>query len=145
MSASLQLDGVAEMRAALEALPETLAREELGPIVRATADGLVSELKATYPKHDGVLADRVVVEDSRAGTGLRAKVRSKAPHAHLYEYGTVRRFTARTGANRGTMPARPVFVPAAIRWRARMLRATVDALRRLKIPGFSGSPEVRES
>lgn len=145
MSASLSLDGVKEIREALERLPEQLTRDEFGPIVRASAEGLAGELKSSYARVTGTLADRVVVEPGRSGNGLMAKVRSKAPHAHLYEYGTVRRRTNETGANRGSMPARPIFVPAAIRARERMVRACADAFRRLKIPGFSGTPEVRES
>ena len=147
MSASLQLDGVRELVAALEALPDELRRNELGPVVSAHAEALVSELRATYPKHTGTLAARVAAEPSRKGDPLFWKVRSKAPHAHLYEYGTIGRFTKGTGAYRGIMPepAQPVFVPAAIRVRERMIRAVKGALQSLRVPGFTGSPEVRES
>lgn len=145
MSASFSLDGVKELQAALHALPNKLAQEELGPIVLSSAEGLASELKSSYAKVTGTLANRVVVEKGRAANGLRVIVRSKAPHAHLYEYGTVSRFTNETGAARGSMPAKPTFVPAAVRWRARMMRATKDTLMRLRVPGFTGSPEVRES
>lgn len=144
MSASLDLHGVDELREALLSRPEELSRNELGPIVESTAAGLVSELKATYAKVDGVLAERVVSEPGRSSP-LLVKVRSKAPHAHLYEYGTVRRFTKGSGAARGTMPAQPTFVPAAVRWRDRMIRQVKGALGRLQVPGFTGSFEVRET
>lgn len=150
MSASIEID-VTALREALEAVPDTLRRETLGPIVRESAEGLAADLRGQYANtkrtsiNPGTLASRVVVEPGRDGRGLLAKVRSKAPHAHLYEYGTVQRRTNETGANRGTMPARPTFVPLAIRWRERMVRSAASALRSLRIPGFTGSPEVRES
>jgi hypothetical protein len=51
----------------------------------------------------------------------------------------------RNGANRGTMPRANVFVPAAIRWRESMVRKVLASLRSMRIRGFSGSPEVRQS
>lgn len=143
MSASLQLDGVKELTAALEALPQQMAQQTLAPIVHESAYGLASDLMAAYPKGTGTLANRVEVEAGRDGTGLTAKVRNKAPHAHLYELGTVQRFTNQTGANRGTMPAQPTFVPLAIRWRARMMQKVASALGSMKVPGLSGSMDVR--
>ena len=144
MSASFTIDGLKELRDALEALPEQFTQTELKPLIKASAEGLQAELKSSYRKREGVLADRVVIE-ARDPRGLALRVRSKAPHAHLYEYGTIRRFTRGTGAFRGTMPATPTLVPAAIRWRRRMLEQTKAALRRMRIPGFTGSAEVRES
>lgn len=145
MSASLTLTGVSQLAAEIKAAGEEFTRTELAPIVRGAADGLAGEVKAAYPKQTGNLADGVVVENGRDGRGLRAKVRTNAPHAHLYELGTVQRFTNRTGASRGTMPARPTFVPLAIRWRERMIDRTKDALQRLKIRGFDGAAGVRQS
>jgi len=144
VSASLQLDGVAELRAALMALPEQMSRDEFRPLLQSHAESLAAEVRDAYPKVTGNLADHVKVDKGDVSS-LRVRVRTTAKHAHLYEYGTVRRFTAGTGANRGTMPARPIFVPAAIRWRARMVTATKAALQRMRIPGFTGSAEVRES
>lgn len=146
MSAGFQLEGFDDLSRALEALPEDLARRELAPVVRSHSDGLAADLRTAYDQGGtGTLAARVSVEPGRDPRGLRMKVRSRAPHAHLYEFGTVQRFTAGTGANRGTMPARPTFIPTAIRWRERMKRATRTVLQSLRVPGFHGSPEVRES
>lgn len=146
MSAGFQLEGFDALSRALETLPEDLSRRELAPVVRSHSDGLATELRSSYDQGGtGTLAARVVVEAGRDPRGLRVKVRSKAPHAHLYEYGTIQRFTSGTGANRGTMPAKPTFIPAAIRWRERMKRATKTVLQSLRVPGFHGSPEVRES
>jgi len=146
VSAGFQFEGFDDLSRALEALPEDLSRRELAPVVRSHSEGLATDLRSAYDQGGtGTLAARVVVEPGRDLRGLRMKVRSKAPHAHLYEYGTVQRFTAGTGANRGTMPARPTFIPTAIRWRERMKRATKTVLQSLRVPGFHGSPEVRES
>lgn len=146
MSAGFSFDGFDDLSRTIEALPDDLSRRELAPVVRSHADGLAAELRTAYDQGGtGTLAARVSAEVGRDPRGLRMKVRSRAPHAHLYEFGTVRRFTAGTGANRGTMPAQPTFIPAAIRWRERMKRAAKTALQGLRVPGFHGSPEVRES
>ena len=143
MSAGLELDGMKELQAALRELPSTLRSETLQPVVDAAATDLVAEVKGAYAKVTGNLADGVVQEKMRDQIGR--KVRSKAPHAHLYEYGTINRYTNKTGARRGVMPAQPTFVPAAIRARIRMVAAAKSALRAMKVPGFDGSLEVRES
>lgn len=146
MSAGFQIEGFDELSRVIEALPEDFSRRELAPVVRSHSDGLATELRSAYTLGGtGTLASRVSVEPGKDAFGLRMKVRSRAPHAHLYEFGTVQRFTAGTGANRGTMPAKPTFIPAAIRWRERMKRAAKTALQSLRVPGFRGSPEVRES
>lgn len=150
MSASVHLD-VRAMVETLERLPRELSQQELAPLIRASAEDLATDVRRAYAntkrtsRNPGTLASRVVVEPGRDELGLRAKVRSKAPHAHFYEYGTVARFTNQTGAARGSMPALPTFVPAAVRARERMIRAAKTVLRRLRIPGFTGTPEVRES
>lgn len=145
MSATLRVDGMNEMLATLRTLPDELKQHSLGPVVKSNAEAMAADLKASYHKHTGTLANRVVVEHDVGGSPLRSKVRSKAPHAHFYEYGTVRRFTKGTGAYRGTMPAQPTLVPTAIRWRERMLRAVRARLESMRVPGFRGSPGARPS
>lgn len=143
MSVQLKLDGVDALRRALADLPEVMTRQEWTPLLKDAAEALKSDLQAQYPKVTGTLANRVVVEDGR--NPLTMKVRSKAPHAHIYEFGTIRRFTREKGAFRGVMPAQPTFIPSAIRIRERMVRAVLETLRTMRIPGFGGSPEVRQS
>jgi hypothetical protein len=63
-----------------------------------------------------------------SATILVGKVLSRAPHSHLYEFGTKRRRTAK-GANRGAMSEKAITVPIARRRRARMARRLVDLLR----------------
>jgi hypothetical protein len=144
MSARLELDGVRELQQALQEMSTTVREDTFGPIVDAAATDLAEDVKASYGKVTGTLADRVVVEKGRTDS-LTRKVRSKAPHAHLYEYGTVSRTTRTTKANRGTMPAQPTFIPAAVRARIRMMGAVKSALRAMRVPGFSGSLDVRET
>jgi HK97 gp10 family phage protein len=142
------VSGMAALIADLARMGEAVQRESAG-IVKSTADLMKAEVVRDYPVADGELRRRVVVEQGRRGDGenssLRWKVRSKAPHAHLVEYGTVQRFTNDTGANRGTMPAKPVFVPAAVRARARMVRELVGIVRKQRVKGMTGSLEVRQA
>jgi hypothetical protein len=61
----------------------------------------------------GNLKKDVRAKDESAGDAVLFRVRSLAPHSHLFEKGTRRRQTAR-GWNRGVMPAHPIFIPEAI-------------------------------
>lgn len=131
--------GMADLIADLGRLAEV--PEEAAGIVRTTAELMEAEVVQAYPAHEGELRRRVVREELGP---LRWKVRSKAPHAHLYEYGTVQRFTAGRGANRGTMPAKPTFIPAAVRARTRMVDRLTDLVKRQKVRGMTGTMEIRE-
>lgn len=141
MAASAGFSGMQELIAGLGQLSATV-QAEAGDIVLGAAVTMSSDVKREYGTGPtGNLAARVVVE--KAGP-LRVKVRTKAPHAHLYEFGTVQRFTHGTGANRGTMPAKPVFVPAAVRTRKRMVDDLKDLVRRQRVRGMTGTLEVRD-
>ena len=138
---------MAELIADLSHLGESVERET-AQVVQRAAEEMGAELQRRYPSYEGVLRRRVVVESRPSPAGgpvLRWKVRSKAPHAHLYEYGTVQRFSGATGANRGTMPATPTFVPAAVRARRRMIDGLQALVRRQRVRGMTGQLEVRES
>lgn len=140
-----QAAGFTGMQALLDDLSRMAAevQAEAGDIVLGAAVSMSADVKAQYGQGPtGNLARGVVVEKR---TPLRVKVRTKAPHAHLFEFGTVQRFTKGTGANRGTMPAKPVFVPAAVKARARMQRDLTTLVRRQRVRGMTGAMEVRES
>ena len=156
-STSEGFTGVAALIRDLERMDEEV-QTEAGGIVRASALLMEAEVERAYAEAEGALRRGVVVEEMdrgqfvRDGGGprnqhhaLRWKVRSKAPHAHLYEFGTVQRFTNDTGANRGTMPAKPTFIPAAVRTRARMQRELEGLVRRQRVKGMSGAMELRRS
>ncbi len=129
-------NGMDQLIRDLEELPEAL-KGETAKILEGAANGMAAAVRQQYPFKTGNLVRHVVIVRDDP---LRVRVRNTAKHAHLYEYGTVRRQTNSTGANRGTMPARPVFVPAAVRHRKRMLEDLQGMLRRAKVRGMTGTP-----
>lgn len=131
-------DGMAELIADLERLPQELQREA-SFYVQTAAETMAAEVRNEYPEHTGNLRRGVKVDRQ---TDLRAQVRSTAKHATLYERGTVQRFTAGKGANRGTMPAGNVFIPAAVKSRAQMVDRLVGLVRRSKVRGMTGTLDV---
>lgn len=143
--ATAGFEGMDALIAGLGRMGETVQHEASG-IVRATAQLMRATVQSKYPRKSGVLQDRVIAEESSApGPSLRWKVRSKAPHAHLFEEGTVERFLASNGASRGRMPATPTFVPEAVAARGRMRRQLIDLVNRQTVPHMTGRAEVRET
>lgn len=141
MKAKVTIGGAAELMAQLDTLPEDLARVAEGLVVSA-AQSAAGEIVGRYPigpgskKYPaGVLRAGVRVDVEGSGVAVVAMVRSTAPHAHLYEYGTQTRQTA-IGAGRGNQPARATFWPVIDRYQATLERALIDLLR---ITGFTVS------
>lgn len=133
MSVKLQIDGLTEFREALRQLPQELTAEA-GAIVLAIAEEAGQQIQAAYPQGPtGNLKRRVTVtKEPSSAFGVRATVRSRAPHASIFEKGTGQRQT-RTGANRGRMPVAPPneqMIPIAIRARRRMVLALIQMLQR---------------
>jgi hypothetical protein len=122
MSASLEIRGIAELKQALANLPIELKGEST-QIVLDTAYAAADDIRTQYPLgltgnlRKGV---RVVVKEIGA-LAVAAQVRSGAPHAHLWEFGTQARQT-KLGWQRGRMPhpPAPVFIPTMIRYRRAM-------------------------
>ncbi|MGE0363368.1 MAG: HK97 gp10 family phage protein [Vicinamibacterales bacterium] len=144
-------EGMADLISGLGRLGDVV-QTEAASIVRSTAELMRARVRARYRRRSGVLQDRVVVEagtrggrSSTGGSSLRWKVRSRAPHAHLYEEGTAERFTAATGASRGRMPATPTFVPEAVLARERMHQQLISMVGRQTVAGMTGRLEVRAS
>lgn len=129
MSVKLTLDGFDELIGELTRAPQEMRAEGMG-IVREETEGAAAEIRNQYHTKTGTLAKRVETEypSTQVLVGI---VRSRAPHAHLYEFGTQKRQT-NSGANRGTMPAAlpAVTVPIARRRRLRMIRRLADMLTR---------------
>lgn len=132
--------GMAQLIADLQALGPKCAGES-GKIVPAHANSAAVDIRSSYPVVEGNLRDGVTVEDRGP---LVKQVVNKAPHAHIYERGTVARYTHSTGAGRGTMPAGNKFIPRAIKWRARMNEQLVNMVRRQKVRGMTGTLDVVE-
>ena len=127
MSATVTWSGLNELRRALNALPQDLA-QEAHAIVHAHAVSAERDIEQGYPEGPtGNLKGGVTLSIEGARAGVTAIVRSRAPHASIFERGTRRRMT-RKGANRGTMPQPPFsqrMIPKAIAWRERMYRALI--------------------
>ena len=132
MSTRLHLDGLTELIHALRQLPEELTAEA-DTIIRTHADQAKREIQTAYPDGPtGNLKRGVTVEHNASKFSTHAIVRSRAKHAHLWEFGTKRRHTGR-GAHRGVMPPGPSgqrMIPIAMRTRRKMLDALTDLVRR---------------
>jgi hypothetical protein len=112
MAARVRWTGLDAFRKALQTLPDTLTGEA-GRIIEGSANAAAVSIRSAYGGHQrsGRLQDSVVVEARKPGRfGVRFTVRAKAKHAHLFEFGSVARYT-KAGEFRGRMPARPTFVP----------------------------------
>ena len=123
----LIIDGLDQLRQALRNLPESLTADA-ADIVVATAQQAKQDVQLDYPQGPtGNLRRGVVMDTTRARVSVSARVRSRAPHAALFERGTVRRQTSR-GYNRGVMPQAPEserMIPVAIRYRRKMTDALI--------------------
>lgn len=129
----LSLQGMAEFRAALRQLPEDLA-QEAGVIVQAQAEFAKDQIQRAYPHGPtGNLQSRVTAtKESESRFGARSIVRSRAPHASIFEFGSKARRT-NTGANRGRMPKAPAseaMIPIVVRRRRAMVSALIDLVRK---------------
>jgi hypothetical protein len=140
MSAVFELD-TKSLLDALTALGHQVDGQ-VSQLVETHAREFAAEMPSKYPSVTGNLRGHVTLTQVAPHD---VRVRLTARHAHLYEFGTIRRFTAESGAHRGEMPAKPTFVPAVINARLRMMLAAVALLRSLKPKGFSGALDVRKS
>ena len=128
MSARVQWDGLQEFLRKIDGIPVELKADGM-VILREETEGAAVEIAQAYPRVTGTLARRVRTFYP-SSTFLVGIVRSVAPHAHLFEWGTKSRKT-RKGWNRGRMPAATPDVTPRIarRRRARMARRLIDMLR----------------
>lgn len=122
--------GVDELLEQLRDLPDHLAAEA-GSIVQGAADNAMSAMAAAYAQHvvSGKLERSLKKTEQAIGRyGVAYQVKNTAPHAWMYENGTIARHNKK-GANRGAAPPRHAFVPNAERSRAAMyqqLRAMLE-------------------
>jgi hypothetical protein len=133
--------GMAALIEGLRRLPTQL-EHEASTHIETAADTMVAELLNEYPEVTGNLKKGVKKERVNS---FFIRVKNTSRHAELYERGTVQRFTAGTGANRGTMPAANVFIPAAIKARRHMDEQILQSVRRAKVPGMTGTLDVVET
>ena len=119
---------------ALRSLPEDLKREA-AVVVEAAAEDAKRQAYFAYPQKTGNLRRGLrVTYNAGRRFSREAILKSAAPHAHLYEFGThgKERFTD-SGVSRGVMPEAPeqhAFIPIAIRVRRRMTKALIEIVRK---------------
>jgi hypothetical protein len=97
----------------------TLARDlttDAAPEVETAAQSAKSAIYAGYPTRTGNLKDHLAVVLHTDATRTEAVVINTSPHAAVFERGSQARHTA-IGANRGSMPANPLFSATMMRWR----------------------------
>jgi hypothetical protein len=97
----------------------TLARDlttEAAPEVETAAQSAKSAIYSGYPTRTGDLKNHLAVVLHTDATRTEAVVINTSPHAAVFERGSQARHTA-IGANRGSMPANPLFSATMMRWR----------------------------
>lgn len=128
MSVRLVIDGLDDLRRALQRLPDDLT-DEASRIVTDAAELAKAAIVQGYPIRSGSLRNHVTLSHFSGGRySAGALVKNTAPHAWIFENGTQARHTA-IGADRGAMPPGHVFIPAAVRHRRGMyaqLRAMLE-------------------
>lgn len=126
---SITWGGLQEFTTDLRNLPDSL-KAEGADIVREYAGRAETAVIQAYPLGPtGNLRNRVTyTEVAGALYGVNIEIASRAPHAFIYERGTVRR--SYKGKDLGRMPAGNVFIPTMQRHRRQMDTALEDMLRR---------------
>lgn len=122
--------GLDALKQGLRQLPSELTGEG-GDIVEQHTEQAARHLRAAYPEGDtGRLRAGVKTTIDRSRFGVVGIVRSRAKHAHLWEWGTQVR-TTRQGWFRGVMPAagQEGLVPIAVRTRRAMNKRLFDLVR----------------
>jgi hypothetical protein len=136
----LRIDGLAELRRALLALPPALVHEA-GVIVHAQAEAMMREVAAGYARHvhTGNLLNHLRLELGQDQVSASARVKNTAKHAYIFENGTAPRHHA-SGKSTGRMPEGRVFIPIAIQRRRIMYAALIDLVERsgLHVSGAAG-------
>lgn len=128
MASRFVFDGLEALKAELRSLPADLAGEG-GHLVEARGNAAVVTIKAGYPVRTGDLRDHVEVEHTQSAVGARSVIRNTSAHALEFEIGTQARHNS-LGANRGSMPANPLFTQTIMRERRGMYDDLRDLLER---------------
>jgi hypothetical protein len=133
----LRLEGMDTLLQALHEAPQEIRAEAMDRVRNAT-EGAANDFRQRLVRNrvTGTLANSVRTVYAAADQ-LVGRVRSTAPHSHLFRWGTKRNRTVAgkngryRGANRGRMPAAdaPTIVDIARRWRRVMVRDLVALVR----------------
>jgi len=115
VSVTMKWIGLDEEYAQLATLPADLTTDTV-PEVERIATNAEATIRAGYPVRTGNLRNGLTVQIRQEPMAVKAVVINTSPDAVLYERGTQARHTA-IGANRGSMPADPIFSATLIRAR----------------------------
>jgi bacteriophage HK97-gp10 putative tail-component len=128
VSAAFRFDGLAEQLAQWQQLAHDMAREAQ-PSVEDAGRQAVATIRAGYPKRTGDLRDHVTMIATQTGDRVQVVVINTSPHAAVFERGSQARHT-KIGADRGSMPANPLFTAELIRRRRELLGTPIPAVLR---------------
>jgi hypothetical protein len=123
---AVTFQGLDRFKQQLRTLSPTLL-EEADQILRDGAEAAKADIVAAYPRVTGNLKRGVKVRAARGSAIGGVELKQTAPHGHLYEYGTVRRFT-HEGAHRGQMAGTPTFGPIAAQHQRLALTAVIQRI-----------------
>ena len=121
-----QWEGVKELIAQFETLAPDLTTAST-PIVELAARVAKDTIYTGYPTYTGNLKKGLTITEVNEPTRMSCTVINKAPHAWLFERGSQARHNA-IGANRGSMPANPLFSSTMMRTRRALYTALVPQL-----------------
>lgn len=133
-----QWDGVQELIEQFATLAPDLT-DMAAPIVELAARVAKDTIYTGYPARTGNLRKGLAIIVKTEATRTQTTVVNKAPHAWLFERGSQARHNA-IGANRGSMPANPLFSSTMMRTRRALYTALVPHLAEqfgLKIDGVA--------
>jgi len=126
VSVAMKWIGLDEEYAQLATLPEDLTADTV-PAVEHTAEAAKNTIRSGYPARTGNLRNGLSVQIRQERMAVKAIVINTSPHAVLFERGTQARHTA-IGANRGSMPADPIFSATLIRARRTLYDEAIPAV-----------------
>lgn len=135
MSAEINWQGSLDALAQeLQTLPDRLMAEVIDPRMDEETSEAAHRMETRYA-HESL---RKGVRRDKRGPG-DYRIRNMAPHAHLFELGTVARFHS-DGSPTGTMPAKPVLIPEAIGARNRIGAGLQQDFGKLKTAHLAVTP-----
>ena len=138
--AAVTWNGMDTFKQELQLLTANLVSEAEGILISSAFDA-ADALRAAYPYREGGLIRGVTVIPSRGVTLAGAAVKNLAPHALIYEDGTVTRET-HLGYNRGRMQGTPTFRPITNRYHDEAITAIIDRIYAHGAADVSGDPDT---
>lgn len=115
---TVEIQGKAEFEKTLRELAKALPNDKVEPIMLAGAKIIAQDARRRAPVGlTGNLKKAIITKLLRKignwpRSAIAAVNRKKAPHAHIIEFGTSRRYQKTTGRYTGIGPAKPFFRPA---------------------------------